>query len=292
MQVSAVPIDALISDHWIWLAAWLFALGTVIGSFLNVVVYRLPAGKSLVYPGSHCPICQHPIRWYDNVPVLGWLILGGRCRDCRAPIATRYPIVEAITGILFALLGTAELIGCGANLPSGVLADGVSALPAGYTLYEAGGIYLYHLVLLCTLLAAALIEHDRQRVPWRLAIFALVVGVLAPLVWPHLHPAAAKTLVLGGIARWVDPAAGAMAGLLVGFAARYATRLRERTDALMIPLLVGLFLGPQAVVALTLVLRRALRAGLRIAWSGWWVATTLVWILCWHWLADQLPWLG
>jgi hypothetical protein len=126
---------------------------------------------------------------------------------------------------------------------------------------------------------------------------------LAPLVWPHLHPAAAKTLVLGGIARWVDPAAGAMAGLLVGFAARYATRLRERTDALMIPLLVGLFLGPQAVVALTLVttllhlatafiLRRALRAGLRIAWSGWWVATTLVWILCWHWLADQLPWLG
>jgi leader peptidase (prepilin peptidase) / N-methyltransferase len=80
------------------------ALGAALGSFLNVVAYRLPRGLSLVRPGSRCPACETPIRPYDNVPVLSWLLLRGRCRSCRAPISPRYPIVEAVTIALCALV--------------------------------------------------------------------------------------------------------------------------------------------------------------------------------------------
>jgi leader peptidase (prepilin peptidase)/N-methyltransferase len=81
--------------------SFLAALGGLLtGSFLNVVAYRLPRGESLIHPGSHCPSCNAPVKPYDNVPVLGWLLLGGRCRTCRQQISVRYPIVEATTGIL------------------------------------------------------------------------------------------------------------------------------------------------------------------------------------------------
>jgi len=79
-------------------------LGMLIGSFLNVVAYRLPRRQSLATPGSRCPHCEHPVRAYDNVPVLSWLALRGRCRDCGEPVSKRYPIVEALTGVLFAAI--------------------------------------------------------------------------------------------------------------------------------------------------------------------------------------------
>lgn len=84
-------------------------VGLVVGSFLNVCIYRLPRGESLVWPGSHCPSCGRPIRWYDNVPVLGFLLLGARCRSCRAPIGLRYPVIEMVTAAAF----VAELWVCG-----------------------------------------------------------------------------------------------------------------------------------------------------------------------------------
>lgn len=80
-------------------------LGLLIGSFLNVVVYRVPAGKSIVSPPSACPNCGAGIRGYDNIPVISWLVLRGKCRDCGNPISPRYPLVELGTGILFALVG-------------------------------------------------------------------------------------------------------------------------------------------------------------------------------------------
>lgn len=86
-----------------WLAL-LGVVGTLIGSFLNVVVYRVPAGLSVVRPGSACPACRHEVRGWDNVPVLSWLVLRGRCRDCRTAIPVRYPLVEAGTGLLFVLV--------------------------------------------------------------------------------------------------------------------------------------------------------------------------------------------
>jgi leader peptidase (prepilin peptidase)/N-methyltransferase len=76
------------------------AFGLILGSFLNVVAYRLPRGESLVWPGSRCPSCETPIRSFDNVPVLSWLVLRGRCRSCKTAISARYPVVEAATALL------------------------------------------------------------------------------------------------------------------------------------------------------------------------------------------------
>lgn len=78
-------------------------VGACIGSFLNVVIWRLPRGENLAHPGSRCPRCGQGIRWYDNLPILSWLLLRARCRRCRAPISARYPAVEALTALLFVL---------------------------------------------------------------------------------------------------------------------------------------------------------------------------------------------
>ena len=83
------------------LALAMFAFGLIFGSFLNVCIYRLPRSLSVVWPGSACPGCQQPIRFYDNVPVLSWLILRGRCRSCKARISPRYLLIELLTGVLF-----------------------------------------------------------------------------------------------------------------------------------------------------------------------------------------------
>jgi leader peptidase (prepilin peptidase)/N-methyltransferase len=293
------------------LLTWFFALGAVIGSFLNVVVYRLPAGKSLVYPGSHCPICNHPIRWYDNVPVLGWLILHGRCRDCHAPISPRYPIVEAIAGGIFAVLALPEFIAPGIHWPQDAVGS-LQLLLDDAALHEACGLYACHAVLLSTLLAAALFERDGQRVPWRLGIFAAAVGLLVPLVW--LHPLGELTRFSDEPASVLEMLKGIAAGLLVGLAAwrpmisqmnihivwrRRCIGTAEVTalpvGAMLVPMLVGLYLGWQAVlvvaaiataghVATTFVSQGFKREKPRLGWCSWWVAVTLAWIVCRPWL--------
>lgn len=78
-----------------------FVLGLIVGSFANVCIYRLPRQESVVWPGSHCPHCGAPIAWYDNLPLLSFVLLRGRCRRCAAPISWRYPLVEALTAVLF-----------------------------------------------------------------------------------------------------------------------------------------------------------------------------------------------
>ena len=88
-------------DAWI-VSALAGMLGMIIGSFLNVCTFRWPEDESVVFPGSHCPKCGKPIRWYDNVPVFGYILLGGRCRACRKPISLQYPLVELATGLVWA----------------------------------------------------------------------------------------------------------------------------------------------------------------------------------------------
>src|SRR6185503_11203810 len=80
---------------------FLAATGLAIGSFLNVCIYRLPRHESLSFPASHCTACQRPLDWFENVPVIGWLVLRGRCRTCHAAISSMYPVVEGITGAVF-----------------------------------------------------------------------------------------------------------------------------------------------------------------------------------------------
>ncbi|MBC7387116.1 MAG: prepilin peptidase [Cryobacterium sp.] len=84
-----------------FLNVWVTVIGLLIGSFLNVVIARLPERKSLSKPRSHCPKCGYPLRWFDNIPVLSYLFLRGKCRSCSAPISVRYPVVELLTGLLF-----------------------------------------------------------------------------------------------------------------------------------------------------------------------------------------------
>ena len=93
---------SLINNH--LLSIFAIVAGAAIGSFLNVCIYRIAAGKSIVFPSSFCPNCEHPIRFYDNIPVVSYLVLRGRCRDCNEKISLRYPVVELITALLALLL--------------------------------------------------------------------------------------------------------------------------------------------------------------------------------------------
>jgi len=124
-------------------------LGALIGSFLNVVVHRLPRGESLVSPGSHCPGCDRPVAPYDNIPLVSWLILRGRCRGCGEPISARYPLVEAITALTFAAIA----------LVNGFDADLAWELP-----------------LAVVLIAVAFIDLDHRIVPNKILLPAAIWG--------------------------------------------------------------------------------------------------------------------
>lgn len=102
-QAEVFAADDSCMDGWL-LPAASFVLGAVFGSFANVVIYRVPAGLSIVRPGSNCPACNRPIPWYDNLPLLSYLVLRGRCRNCESRISIRYPIVEAVTAISWVLV--------------------------------------------------------------------------------------------------------------------------------------------------------------------------------------------
>ena len=98
------------------LIVFLVLVGLIVGSFLNVVIWRVPRGESIVSPPSHCPGCDRPVRPRDNIPVISWLLLRGKCRDCGEPISARYPLVEAGTAAVFVVLGLR--IGAHADLPA------------------------------------------------------------------------------------------------------------------------------------------------------------------------------
>jgi leader peptidase (prepilin peptidase) / N-methyltransferase len=129
--------------------------GAVIGSFLNVVAHRVPLGESLVSPGSHCPHCGAPVKPYDNVPVVSWLVLRGRCRSCGAPISPRYPLVELATALVFA---------------------GVVAARG----FDDGLVLELPFVALLTALAA--IDFDHKLLPNRIVYPMAAYGVIATLL--------------------------------------------------------------------------------------------------------------
>lgn len=171
------------------LTAGVFALGATIGSFLNVVVHRLPLGRSPLHGRSHCPACGHGIRARDNVPVLGWLWLGGRCRDCGSEISPRYPIVEAICGGLALLLWECELLSGGATLP--VRPPNLFAGLAWVILYprlDLIGLFLFHVGVMMVLVVWTLVATDGGRLPPRHLATMLGLVVAVTTAWPWLHP--------------------------------------------------------------------------------------------------------
>lgn len=128
------------------------SFGLVIGSFLNVVIYRLPRGESVAYPGSHCPSCGAAIKAWQNVPVLSYLLLRGRCGSCEVPISPRYPAVEALTGLLF----VAMVVRFGAT-PAAVL----------------------FMAFVSLLVVAAAVDIDLQIIPDEVSLGGLVLGLVA-----------------------------------------------------------------------------------------------------------------
>ncbi len=149
------------------LPAWLClsvaaAVGLCVGSFLNVCIYRLPLGLSIVRPGSRCPGCGTFIRWFDNIPVLSYLLLRGRCRTCAAPIRFRYPGVELLTGLLFA----AVLARFGPVVPLGAV--------------------VFYWVFTALLVAITFIDLEHMIIPDELSVFGLLAGILLNLLYPAL----------------------------------------------------------------------------------------------------------
>lgn len=190
-RMEPMPLSQMIEVHSMKAIAvlWIISLGATVGSFLNVVAYRMPRKKSVVFSASRCPKCNSSIRPTDNVPIFGWLRLEGRCRTCQNPISSQYPIVEALTAAIFLLLFSVELVSGGANLPLRT-----PNLYAGivWVLFELRWdlilYFLYHSLLFCLVLSWMLIDFDRQKVTG-LAILVCSLLVVAPMfAQPSLQP--------------------------------------------------------------------------------------------------------
>jgi len=273
------------------IVAWLAVLGAVFGSFFNVVIHRLPAGESLSSPVSHCPMCKKPIRWYDNVPVISWIVLRGRCRDCRGPISVRYPLVEAAGAVLFGVLGWRELLCGGSNLPRRVIESADGNWLAAPSTWQLGAVYAYHLLLLCTLLCAALIEFDGKRLPLRLFAPAWIVGLLAPMAFPFLLPVPTWPGHHGTLAALTGGVLGWAAGTILGLAVWRLRPNQRQIGTILAPGCVGLTLGWQAAVVLGLVMGalelamilpgRAAPKLRRIPPITWLAPATFAWIIAW-----------
>ena len=275
-------LDALadaVADPLFWAerivpALFFLLLGGLFGSFLNVVAYRVPRGGSVVGRRSHCPRCGTMIRGRDNVPVLGWLLLRGRCYACRGWISARYPVVEAIMAVGVMLLATRELATNGGNLPGGApgYPDGPD-LVFVHASWRVLVIFAWHVALLATLVVWSLFAIDRHRP--RLGGLAIAVSLLAlpGVVVPGLLPidvagevgweagksigmavsVAVVVVFVGGSVGWL---AGAIPGSVV---AAQGVAWFWRTAGLA----SGVVLGWQAGVAVALV-----GLGLAVAWSA------------------------
>ena len=129
----------------------LVVMGLLVGSFLNVCIWRLPREESIVRPRSHCPSCKHLIAWYDNIPLVSYVLLRARCRHCQAKISVRYPVVEALTAASFV----------------GVV-----------TWFGLSVVSLVYIAFVCALIVVSLVDIDHQIIPDEISVGGLVVGLV------------------------------------------------------------------------------------------------------------------
>jgi leader peptidase (prepilin peptidase)/N-methyltransferase len=241
-------------------ACWLGLIGACIGSFLNVVAYRMPRGVSVVWKPSHCPQCGHDIRARDNLPVLGWLLLRGRCRDCGAPISPRYAIVEALMAAAFFVLAYAELFTGGANLSGEPIFPAAGAWDTVWNPHwPLMGLFAFHGALLSLLMAMVLINQDGQRVPWKLIVLAAALVAYASWEWPGFYPERTRSTRVWELKALVDALCGIAWGAMPWIAALAVYRRQGRTAhaAVLFNIAaalgtIGGFLGLHAVVRITL----------------------------------------
>lgn len=165
------------------------------GSFLNVCIFRIPRNESIVSPSSHCPLCGRPIEWYDNIPLVSYfLLLGGKCRSCKGDIGLRYPLVEALTGLMF-----------GAFFYSLVLRAG-----------EPLSVYMAYSLLGCALLVSSFVDVELYIIPNEITYLGMAFGPVFSFLFPDLHHSSGSYRefgLLGG--QRLDALASSLCGMLV-----------------------------------------------------------------------------
>lgn len=199
----SITIDPLLS-------LGLFLIGLCIGSFLNVCIHRMPRGESVNFPGSHCPKCGKAIHWYDNIPVVSYLRLGGKCRACGVSFSPRYMFVEILTGVVFALHGS---------------------------FFDPGVTLAARLIFAAILIALFFIDLEHQLLPDALTLPGIAIGIIASLFGPPGGPSSVIGAALGAtillVIRWLWKRATGVDGMGLG-------------DVKMLAM-IGAFLGWQQV---------------------------------------------
>lgn len=302
--------------------AWLFWVGSAVGSFLNVVAWRMPRGRS-INGLSHCPWCNQRLAAQDNWPVFGWIALRGRCRTCRLPISPRYPIVELAVGLCLTAVGLVEIYSGLWNLPAYTpAARNLGPLAAPIITFDIVRPWVYHSYAIAGLWAFSLIAFDHARIPKKLLGFILIPLAMAMLVWTDLGIVPWQASVpenwpevtrLDILVRLLSAIAAAV--LIARALARY---LCARADLKLDPLnrdtgrlvdliamlvVVAIVVGWQAlfgvvvlaaIVAVVALRRAALSPAIARDGYAWFavalpIATT-VQIVCWRWLENSLVW--
>jgi len=154
------------------IAALLSGLGLVVGSFLNVVIYRLPHGASVAWPASHCTSCRRPLRWYENVPIVSWIALRGRCRTCHARISVQYPLVEAATAALFL---------------------------AAYYAFGLTPLLPVRLAFACAMIVLFAIDFEHQILPNEITLPGVVIGLVLSIFLPPGWKSSMLGMLVGGL---------------------------------------------------------------------------------------------
>lgn len=287
-------------------AVWLGCIGACVGSFLNVVAYRMPLGASVVWMPSQCPACSYPIRFRDNVPILGWVLLRGRCRDCGIAISPRYVAVEAVMAATFMLLATIELYSGGANLPGERLSHYGGAWGTLLKIeWDVVALYAFHCAVLSLLMGMVLIDLDLQRVPTKLALLTAGLIVVAAYYGAFIFPDSPRWIYDVGPPALVDAALGTASlgvlGLITATALRLSRRAADNVLFFNLPVACGVaggVCGFRAAVSIAVmwaflfvVLRRlrpklAEDRGLTLPclWSA-----VLIQILLWEYVAKFVP---
>ena len=205
---------------WIWFT-FIFAFGCCIGSFLNVVIYRLPRDESLIKPPSACPACGRGIRFYDNIPLVSWLLLGTKCRYCKAPISPRYFVIELLTGLVF--VGMFFMF-FNTDLRAGV----------GTILQGGWFIYLTSIILLASLIAASTIDMKLYLIPLSICWFATAAGLICSALGVFIvDPAIIRSygLLPSASAKTASLAAGAAVGLVISWGLLLTGLLKRSYDS-------------------------------------------------------------
>jgi len=211
----------------------IFILGLIVGSFSNVCIYRIPKNESIVYPASHCPKCHSPIKPVDNIPLLSYILLKGRCRNCKSKISVQYPIVELLTGLIYLVI---------------------------YLIYGLSIQSLIYIILSSALIIIAFIDLNEQIVPDVISLPGIVAGLVLSffVLYISFIDSASGIVVGGGIILIIGLAGSAifkkeaMGGGDVKLAAMVGAFLGWRY--IIISLFLGFFLG--AIVGIILILSK------------------------------------